>query len=69
MTAGEFEEQRTNFVGHSVTAREKIGPFPEVKRKCDFERTGWSQEKCLQLSALFSGLCRFKVHNYICTAP
>lgn len=63
LTAGEFEEQRANFVGHKVTAREKIGLFPiEAKRKSDFERTGWSQKTCLQLSALFSGLGRFRVY-------
>lgn len=61
LTAGEFEEQRANFVGHKVTAREKTGLFPEVKKKSDFERTGWSQNKCLQLSAFFNGLCRFRV--------
>lgn len=50
-------------MGHKVTAREKTGLFPEVKRKSDFERTVWSQkEKCMQSSAVFTGLCRFRVH-------
>jgi len=44
-------------------AREKTGLFPEVKRKSDFERTGWSQkEKHMWSSAFFTGLCRFRVH-------
>lgn len=62
LTAGEFEQQRATFVVPKVIAREKTGLFPEVKRKSDFERTGWIQEKCLQLSALFNGLCRFRVY-------
>lgn len=50
-------------MGHKITAREKTCLFPEVKRKSDFERTGWSQkEKRMQSSALFTGLCRFRVH-------
>lgn len=50
-------------MGHKMAAREKTGLFPKVKRKSDFEGTGWSpKEKHVQSSALSTGLCRFRVH-------
>lgn len=42
--AGELEVERSCFVGHRVTAREKTVLFPEVTRTGDLERMGWNQK-------------------------
>lgn len=44
MRAGELEVERSCFVGHRVTAREKTVLFPEVTRTGDLERMGWNQK-------------------------